>query len=1479
MQQAVAPCPEIIMSIKGKPTRSLLDSGSEVTLVNESYYREYIEHRLLPSSGSYNNSHNLFSLRGVEEGHVPLSKHFECDIEVGGQLVHRVGILVKKDKIPLVDSKGRKAKTPALLGSNLIRIAVNEFCETFGEDCLRLFECPKGISPLWFSTLCLYYYAHIHKKSGVGASSVQSDDPSKDDDGNNRDNQPLRPKRNQEYGKNSSEAKSDKDSGKSKNTQTGSGKHRNKKLNTLGGYAGRVMVGDRKQPICIPAGTSKVVIGKTQEKLPRGSYMVEATDDDNLPCGVSVNYTYVNPTKAKQVSVILLNTNSYNVWIRQPLYAATIWDVDLKDWDYEPIITKSDEVDTFEVKLQPVPPEDLREEILSNATEVNQDINDTSGKSASKEKDEKPSFGTRPNTKDPDFDFKKELERLPFELNIGDAPLTRDQQARLIDVIYSHTEVFSLFDGDLGFCDVLKHSIPTTTDKPVYLPHRQIPVQLQSEVRKCLDNWLKQGIIRPSKSPYASQVVIVRKKTGEIRLCVDFRKLNAISIRDSFPLPRVEEALQAVQAAVWFSSFDLAQGYLQMAMEEEDIEKTAFRAGSSGLYEFTRMPFGLTNAGASFCRLMEMCIGDQQYVTLLFYLDDICIFAETADQMLDRIEFVFSRLKEFNLKIKPKKSHFFQTSVTFLGHILSADGVSPNPEKVAKIKDWPTPKTPKEVHSFVGLASYYRRFIPNFAKWAGPLHALIVPASFKQKIRRGEMKKSDLPEFQWTPACQEGFDQLKKALTEAPVLAYPDYSKPFILETDASLKGLGAVLSQKGDDNEIRVVAYASRSLRPSEKSMRDYSSAKIELMALKWSVCDKFKDYLLGSKFTVFTDNNPLCYIKSSKLGAAQIRWLSELALYDFDIVYRTGKSNLVADALSRRPEVEEEIEREVLPESDDEEWIAVSYQVEEQGGRISSMEFNQVISELVGGTKIDKKLKDRIQVTDVAKEKLNGNTIEVATGMVSLFDSITPKEMAEFQRQDNQIAPIFAYVKQDQKPSKKATYQIRSKLARKLALQWDRLILKQGVLHRLYIFNEMEYHQLVLPQRYHRKVLTALHDHMGHQGIDRTLDLLRERVYWPSMAKDAQDWVTNCRRCQIARGDYNQPKPKIGHLEAHNPLDLVCLDFTKIDPSKTGKENVLVITDAFTKFSLAVCTPNQTAKTVAKVLVEKWFHVYGVPTRIHSDQGRCFDSNIIKALCKMYGVEQSFTSPYNPRGNAFCERFNRTLFGLLKTLKSEEKADWPSHLPALVFAYNATPHASTGYQPYQLMFGRRAPAPCDNWLGLRAYNDDKSITRIDWVDQQLEQLLHANKRAQKNIKATNAKNRKAAGGKDLIIPVGNLVLLRDHPEGRNKIQDNNKDQIYIVTGHHDNRNAYFVKPLGSKCQPKQVNRREMFDLGITEDQELERQKQENEKEEEDETSDLPLYNPAVSRKKDFIERPYNLRPRNRKTADSQAVSVSTRL
>ena len=900
MEQAVAPCPEITMIIKGQKVRALFDMGSQVTLMNESYFVQNIQQLLPTVDKDHLNAHKLFNLKGVEDGCVPLTKYFSVDIQVGGRLVHDIGVLIKKDNIPLTDSKGRSTRTLAILGCNLIHKGLEEFIRDHGETCLELFECPVGVDPLYFSTLCVYFYAECQKaidqaketvKMGVSVNSMGVGDGQQGSRPSTSTNEPTPPNQ-------TSQPKHPKPK-----TAGSSKKNPKSKSQYLGGYAGKVMVGSRHQPICIPARSCKFLVGTAKGVPYKGNFMMEGTQDRNLPSGIAVNNTYVQPTKSGRITVCLQNTNNHNVWNKQPLYAGDLWDVDKEDWEYKPVLVKDAETNTITVKFQQVPPEHLRKEIFSQAAEMfGPDKTDKDKETETKEKEkesdpqptsedsanqEQPKFGPRPDTSSADFDFKTELERLPFTINIGEAPLSREQQSRFIDLIYDNKEVFSLYDGDLGFCDALKHSIPTTTDKPVYLPHRQIPVKLQQEVRKCLESWLKQGIIRPSKSPYASQVVIVRKKSREIRLCVDFRKLNAISIRDSFPLPRIEEALQAVQAAVWFTSFDLAQGYLQMAMEEADIPKTAFRAGSSGLFEFNRMPFGLTNAGASFCRLMEMVIGDQQFVILLFYLDDICIFANSANQMLDRIELVFSRLKQYQLKIKPKKSFFFQTEVSFLGHILSAKGISPNPEKVDKVRDWPIPKTSKEVHSFIGLASYYCRFIPNFANWSKPLNALIVPPAHQAKVRRGEMKKSELTKFVWSKECQEGFNALKHALTLAPALAYPDYTQPFILETDASLKGLGAVLSQKGKDGEVRVIAYASRSLRPSERSMRDYSSAKIELMALKWSVCEKFKDYLLGSKFTVFTDNNPLVYVKTSKLGAAQIRWLSELALYDFDIVY----------------------------------------------------------------------------------------------------------------------------------------------------------------------------------------------------------------------------------------------------------------------------------------------------------------------------------------------------------------------------------------------------------------------------------------------------------------------------------------------------------------------------------------------------------------------------------------------------------------
>ena len=224
---------------------------------------------------------------------------------------------------------------------------------------------------------------------------------------------------------------------------------------------------------------------------------------------------------------------------------------------------------------------------------------------------------------------------------------------------------------------------------------------------------------------------------------------------------------------------------------------------------------------------------------------------------------------------------------------------------------------------------------------------------------------------------------------------------------------------------------------------------------------------------------------------------------------------------------------------------------------------------------------------------------------------------------------------------------------------------------------------------------------------------------------------------------------------------MDLMCIDFTKVDPSKDGKENILVLTDAFTKFSKAFVTPNQKAITVTKILVDKWFYTYSIPACIHSDKGHSFDNEIMSHLYAMYSIEQATTMPYNPCGNAPMERLNHTLIGLLKSLPKEQKSNWPLHLPLLVFAYNATPHDTTGYQPYELMFGHKAPTMCDSWLRLANYNDNFLQSKCAQVNQQHELILAANRWALKRMKISAEKSVSQAGGKALNIPIGNLVLL----------------------------------------------------------------------------------------------------------------------
>ncbi|PJE77798.1 hypothetical protein CI610_03273 [invertebrate metagenome] len=368
-------------------------------------------------------------------------------------------------------------------------------------------------------------------------------------------------------------------------------------------------------------------------------------------------------------------------------------------------------------------------------------------------------------------------------------------------------------------------------------------------------------------------------------------------------LPRFDDVIDTLNGSKFFSKLDLRSGYWQVEVKEEDKPKTAFSVGNLGFYECNRMGFGLTNAPATFQRLMEKCMGDLHLRECLVFIDDILIFSKTVQEHLNRLESVFSKLEQHGLKLKASKCEFFKTSVTYLGHVVSEDGISTDPDKTAAVTDWPEPRNIKELRQFLGFAGYYRRFMKNYSKIVEPLNSLLKGHGTKKSSKTHDSTTKTVPaKWTWGELQQKAFDEVKIMLVNTPILGYADYSLPFEVHTDSSGSGLGAVLYQK-QEGKLQVIAYASRGLRPSEKN---YPAHKLEFLALKWAVTDKFHDYLYGMEFEVVTDNNPLTYVLAkAKLDATSHRWVAALASYDFTITYRAGKLNADADGLSRKPQL----------------------------------------------------------------------------------------------------------------------------------------------------------------------------------------------------------------------------------------------------------------------------------------------------------------------------------------------------------------------------------------------------------------------------------------------------------------------------------------------------------------------------------------------------------------------------------------------
>lgn len=421
------------------------------------------------------------------------------------------------------------------------------------------------------------------------------------------------------------------------------------------------------------------------------------------------------------------------------------------------------------------------------------------------------------------------------------------------------------------------HEIPLQSDavppysRPYRIPHRHRN-EMEHQVQKLLSN----RIIRESKCPYAAPAILVAKKDNSWRLCQDFRKLNAITIKNKFPIPVIEDLLDELHGAKYFTKLDLRFGYHQIRMSEKDIPKTAFIT-HFGHFEYLVMPFGLANAPSTFQALMNSILAPYLKVFVLVFLMISSFFSKSLEEHLEHLETVFSVLRKEQLFVKMSKCLFAVNQVEYLGHIISGDGVATDPTKVVAVSDWPTPANVTQLRGFLGLCGYYRRFVKDFCPIARPLH--------------DALKKDN---FHWTPLQDSAFKALKQALITAPVLALPDFSSPFVLETDASGTGLGAVLMQQG-----KAIAYYSSTLCPTNAAMSTYEKEALAIVeALK-----RWRHYLVGNKLVIRTDHQSLKFMTDQKLTTSiQHKLMLKLLEFDFKLEYKKGKENLVADALSRK-------------------------------------------------------------------------------------------------------------------------------------------------------------------------------------------------------------------------------------------------------------------------------------------------------------------------------------------------------------------------------------------------------------------------------------------------------------------------------------------------------------------------------------------------------------------------------------------------
>ena len=910
---------------------------------------------------------------------------------------------------------------------------------------------------------------------------------------------------------------------------------------------------------------------------------------------------------------------------------------------------------------------------------------------------------------------------LQWSANIDLSHLDDNLKVRLQNFLKENSDVFASSVLDLPGCDTVLHTLKLTDDTPVKSSAYRVPYSLRDEMDRQINLLVEAKILIPSNSPYSSPVILVKKADGGYRLACDFRKLNKKLVADAYPLPNITETIDSLSGAKYFSTLDLTSGFFQQMIPESQQHITSIII-HRGSFSWSRSPFGLLSSPSAFQRLMNCVLGDLSTFNILLYLDDICIASKDIESHFEKLNLVFERLREHNLRLKPSKCHFLKSKIKFLGFQISDGKVCPADKNVEVVKNFKKPSSRKQVRSFLGCLNFYRRCIPDLAKRSIALTNLT-----KEKNK-----------FVWNQQAEKEFLDLKDSLARIPSLFLPDMKREFILYTDSSSTALGAVLAQFDKNNFPCPVAFASRKLKDVESR---YSATERELLAVVWAI-NYFKCYLYNNKFTVFTDHAALTNsLKMSNPPSRIGRWLTAIADYTFDIKYIRGKCNTVADFLSRFVEYEVDKIEEVA------NYVEVDRNVNFVNTDVNS---NSVVNNNINSIHQDTCASEVIR-EDINHLNLADNIEAKNNNNVLICDSeMLISEIREAQLSDKFCSNILNRLSKDLNVRPKSMV---------FFIENELLMCKRKKPKNRREMNA----KIVLPRALIPKIFNLTHSSAAacHSGFFKTLERTKSTYFWPGMLVDIKKLIKTCQSCLEFRAHKPKMLADMQKLQVPDlPFAVVHCDVSGPYPvTLKGNKYIIAFVDSFSKWPEAYSVPSITSDFIAEALT-KFICRHGCPKILITDRGSNFLSKAIGIVYQRLAIKHIPTTAYRPQSNAKVERQHSTMNSALAHLVNSSHTNWDDNLDLAMLAIRTGVHSSTNETPFFITTGRDARLPYDV-LAMEHpvnYNDTPS-----YCENLVSNLSNVYKQVKRNLEDVAEKQvqLRSKVSKDKNIKINDLVML----------------------------------------------------------------------------------------------------------------------